>query len=181
MKNKIFQMLTSHGVKKENILFTDSLNEKNAIHFSSFEEFERFISERKTDSHISKSFFPLSKFEDSSFVGTKEGFPKSFHIQREMRGWREFHVAGDYYLVGNTDLKGYKITSYVTGFTFGITYEHKYGKLYFAGIDNLIVEGGGVINYNVFYEGIGTIFTDYLGFKADVNDSYREFDLYKSF
>lgn len=185
-KNKIFQMLISNGIKKENILFVEhNVDEEKFVKFSSFEEFEKFISERNKKNKVQN--FPLSEFQissyefDNEFVGEKRGEQNTFHIQREMRGWKDFHVTGTYYLETMSSLSGWSVTSYITGLTFGITYEHKYSKMYFEGIDNLKVEGGGILNYNVFYENIGTIFTDDISFLANVKEPYKEFELYKSF
>ena len=64
--------------------------------------------------------------------------------------------------------QGSGLTSWMSGFTFGVSYDHVGGMLYNRG-NSVCYKSAGVINYNIFFEGIGTIFSQYIEFDGCIS------------
>ena len=64
--------------------------------------------------------------------------------------------------------QGTGLTSWMSGFTLGVSYDHVGGMLYNRS-NSVCYKSAGVINYNIFFEGIGTIFSQYIEFEGCIS------------
>lgn len=129
-KQKITKILVSEGVNSKNIKFSDALPKKNALVFNSIEEFQNFLKKQKDISNKklrSKNFFDDSDFNVNDDEQNQNEKTISFHLQEELYGFMNATLNVSGYCTYETErMRIVKdvVNSYLTGFTFGIDYEH---------------------------------------------------------
>ncbi|WP_108809213.1 hypothetical protein [Aquimarina spinulae] len=64
------------------------------------------------------------------------------------------------------------VNSNISGFTFGVSYRHIASSSTVSG-NTITVTTRGVLNYNVFVEGVGTVFTQNVQLKGTYNPCTR--------
>lgn len=77
----------------------------------------------------------------------------------------------------HSSLDSWHIKSFITGVTFGISYRQGYIslKLRWSGqIRDYEIKGTGILNYNLFYENIGTYYTQRIEFEIFQSGNYNK-------
>lgn len=86
------------------------------------------------------------------------------------------HVSGKYRFVDENQnfkvIEDSKLSSYLSGLTLGISYNHKYGNIFYDNYytSQIRFKGEGIINYNLFIEGVGTIYSSLVQFSGYIRE-----------
>lgn len=124
------------------------------IYFDNIEEMDVFLNQMESITNGSSNSVDITHAPPNDAGGTDtEGyFKKSAYIG----GFGVFMNVGFNF----TGCSGSNINSWISGFTLGVTWHHTGGNLSTsAQNDRINFTVSGYMNYNIFVEGIGTVFT----------------------
>ena len=146
-----------------------------AIYFDTFEEAEHFLNsvgEVQKFNFKNDGGYPdpvdteddPDQADDTSSGGGPGTYHDSFHIGSGVWMNIVFNVSG---------CQGSSISSYITGFTLGMSYYHKRGYLRTSDDNNGIdYSVRGVLHYNIYVDGIGTFITQNLSYGGSMSCNY---------
>ncbi|CAL2103673.1 conserved protein of unknown function [Tenacibaculum sp. 190130A14a] len=151
--------------RNPNYIFKEPQNhvtasKKEALHFKSLEELDAFLDtfdkRKKAMLTNAKHDFVHVGPEDGS--GTNEDYSGYYRTSFYIGGFIPVYMNINF---NTKNCEGSNLNSYISGGTMGVTYMHSGGNLYSnkkLGYISYYVEG--VLNYNIFIEGIGTIYSE---------------------
>lgn len=189
-KQEIINTLVNNGVDRETIRFSDTITKENALVFSSVEELQKFLLDKKSDTLVYETDLSFQDVTTSRIYRSpfrrerKDYFDKhfdyktgettvSFHLEKRFRDaiYLLFNVTGAYVLDNSGTLKNSNYTTYITGFTFAIGYnqiDYGYNKMYNCG-RAICFEGHGKVDLNLVVKDLGTVYSLDLFYKCKIS------------
>ena len=139
------------------------------IYFNSLEEMDEFLDQINSVSGISPNTpnVIMQYYEDpeSSPTGGGGAGTNNYYVDsRYIGGLGVFINIG----LNIKNCQGSNLSSWLTGFTLGVSYNHNGG--FINNTQNKVsYNASGVLNYNIFVEGIGTIFSENKSYSGTYN------------
>lgn len=149
-------------------IFYDSTNEMDAInnipepiYFDSLEEAKKFLnSVEKFKNNVASMEGPDFTHDYGDSGGGMGGGDDYYRLTFLMSGGFATYMNIGYNV---TDCKGSNLNSWISGFTLGVSYDHMGGTMKTNQQNNRIdLYVDGILHYNIFVEGIGTVFSESL-------------------
>lgn len=147
--------------------YSQQSNPKNRLEFDSLEELDLFLEKLKDrKSQLSKTSIELTHDYGDGGSGVPEG-SRLVTISTFISG--SFYTNHVVTFLQTNDCSGSNITSSIEGFVLGLSYNHILGETSAIGSSHTRYSGRGELNYDLFYEGIATIYTEPYNFSGYVN------------
>src|SRR5699024_8208544 len=134
-----------------NIVITDKVNEKNSVTMHSAREYREFVSRVKEKISNNPRLTPLNPDKGSEPSQETEGCADGIYSGSGLSSG--FATLNFDVTVSGGCISG--ISGYFTGFTLGVSYSQ--GGTSFGCSSGMVC---GTVNYNIFFEGIGTVYSE---------------------
>lgn len=191
-REQIMDILISNGIEKKDISFIDFKETDNVLTFKTIEDFKTFITKKKI----------ISTDRKNDFTTKDKIYKKVYSYYDYNARWYDMSCSGEIHRFLNLNISGRyrffdenqnfkviqdsELSSYLSGLTIGLSYEHRYGNIFYDNYytHQIRFKGEGTINHNLFIEGIGTIFTSLVQFSgyierpggsAKLDDTYKPY------
>ena len=120
-------------------------------YFNSIQELDAFLNRiNAADGDFNSGMYQMASYDEDA-TGGGAGY---YHDIRQISAFVYMNIG---FNVSNCN--GSNLNSWMTGFTLGISYNHTGGNLWKSG-NQIYYTARGIMNYNIVFEGIGTIFSE---------------------
>ena len=128
------------------------------IYFKSLDELDEFLANFRDfgNSQLTTGNYLLTEYFDGSGGSSSNYYKETRSIGLLTNMNISFNI---------NNCQGSNLQSWISGFTLGVSYNHMSGSL--TTINNKInYNVDGILNYNIFVEGVGTVFSENLSFSG---------------